>query len=411
MFLSKQIQVNKNHPYFKECDRICLLSKNLYNQALYRIKQKHELEDTYLGYFEMAKQLNRENQADFRAMKSAVSRQTLYLLDKAYKAFFNAFKDYRLNANKYKGCPKPPKFKDKTKGRVVAVFNPISISKIFLKKGLIKLSGVDFTIPNTIDNIVQVKIVPKTSGLYCIVISYIKQDVDLVLNDNYAGIDIGVNNLASVVTTDCKQFLINGRPVKSINQYYNKKLAEYKSKLPFVYTKNSENNVVKTKINISNKIEKLTCKRNNKIKDYMHKSSAKVVNTLKRADISKIVIGQNKQWKQSINIGSKNNQNFVSIPHANFIKMITYKALLNGIGVVTREESFTSKCSFLDNESVCFHNKYKGKRIKRGLFKSEMGLLINADINGSCNILKKEFPNAFAKGIEGILVFPIKYSL
>ncbi len=107
----------------------------------------------------------------------------------------------------------------------------------------------------------------------------------------------------------------------------------------------------------------------------------------------------------------KNNQKFVSIPHANYINMITYKALLEGIEVVAREESYTSKCSFLDNETIKKHNEYKGKRVKRGLFKSAMGLKINADVNGACNILRKEVPNAFAKGIEGILVFPNKYSL
>jgi putative transposase len=143
----------------------------------------------------------------------------------------------------------------------------------------------------------------------------------------------------------------------------------------------------------------------------MHKASRKVVQILKQADVSVLVIGQNKDWKQEINIGSKNNQNFVSIPHANYINMVTYKFQLEGGTAISREESYTSKCSFLDNETVRKHNEYKGKRIKRGLFKSSQGILLNADINGACNILRKEIPTAFANGIEGILVYPKKYSV
>ena len=140
----------------------------------------------------------------------------------------------------------------------------------------------------------------------------------------------------------------------------------------------------------------------------MHKASRKVVEKLKQANISIIVVGQNKDWKQEINIGKKNNQNFVSIPHANYINMITYKSRLEGILTIVREESYTSKCSFLDNETIRKHNEYKGRRIKRGLFRSQGRINWNADLNGAYNILKKEFPNAFANGIQGILVYPEK---
>ena len=142
----------------------------------------------------------------------------------------------------------------------------------------------------------------------------------------------------------------------------------------------------------------------------MHKASRKVVNELKQANVSKFVIGLNKQFKTEINIGSKNNQNFVSIPHSQFINMLTYKCKLEGIDVIVREESYTSKCSFLDNENVRKHNKYMGKRVKRGMFVSAKGLKINADVNAAANILRKEIPDAFAKGIEGVLVHPRKLS-
>jgi putative transposase len=132
------------------------------------------------------------------------------------------------------------------------------------------------------------------------------------------------------------------------------------------------------------------------------------VNQLVLNDVSTLIIGKNKNMKQDINLGKKTNQNFVQIPLFKYLNMIEYKAKLNGIKVIYQEESYTSKCSFLDNETIKKHETYKGKRIKRGLFESNEGLLINADVNGSLNILKKAIPNAFVDGIEGIGVYPFK---
>ena len=173
-----------------------------------------------------------------------------------------------------------------------------------------------------------------------------------------------------------KPILINGKPLKSINQYYNKKLANLKSKL---------RNEKKT----SKRIKSLTNKRNNKVNDYLHKTSRLITNYLVSNNINTLVVGKNKEWKQDVNIGKKNNQNFVQIPHSRLIDMLLYKCKLRGINVIITEESYTSKCSFLDDEGIKKHKVYKGNRIKRGLFKSSEGVLINADVNGSLNILKK----------------------
>lgn len=394
MKLTKQIIIKKDNPIWKECDKICYLSKNLYNQALYRIRKKYDEEGVFLNYNILTKELSKENQADFRAMRANVSQQTLMLIDQSYRNYFSALKIYNKNPENFNSKINPPKFKDKNKGRFIAIYTLTGISRIALKKGFIKLSGLNFKIESDIKDIKQVRIIPKSLGNYCIDIIYEKEELSKLDNNNYASIDIGVNNLATVVTnTGTTPFIINGKPLKSINQFYNKRKAKLQSQL-------------KKEQKTSKRIQRLTLKRNNKIKDYMHKASKEVVNILKQTNISKIVIGKNKEWKQSVNIGKRNNQNFVSIPHANFINMITYKAKLLGIEVLTREESYTSKCSFLDNEDICKHKIYKGKRIKRGLFQSSNGTRWNADVNGSCNILKKEFPNAFANGIEGILVFP-----
>ena len=140
-------------------------------------------------------------------------------------------------------------------------------------------------------------------------------------------------------------------------------------------------------------MEQLSCFRKNQIHDYLHKASRYLVNHAVFNNISKIVIGYNQNWKQEINIGKVNNQHFVSIPFAKLVSMIQYKAQLHGIEVILTEESYTSKCSFLDNESLKKQDSYLGKRVKRGLFRSADGKTINADVNGACNILRKVIGN------------------
>jgi IS605 OrfB family transposase len=210
-----------------------------------------------------------------------------------------------------------------------------------------------------------------------------------------------VNNLAVCTSNQAlKPIILNGRPLKSINQFYNKKRAEMQSKLQNKFT--------------SKKISKLTFKRNNKIQDFIHKSSRLIVNYCIENEIDTIIIGKNDNWKQNINIGKQNNQNFVSIPHAKFINLIQYKAQLEGIKVILTEESYTSKCSSLDLEKVCKHETYKGTRIKRGLFQSS-NKLINADVNGSLNIMRKVVDDETFKeclqSIEGLVFNPIKINL
>ena len=173
-----------------------------------------------------------------------------------------------------------------------------------------------------------------------------------------------------------KPFSINGKPLKSINQYYDKEKARLQAHL-------------KCNKKTSKRINSITNIRNNKVKDYLHKSSREIVNFLVSNNISTLIIGYNEEWKQNINLGRTNNQSFVNIPFYTFINQLDYKCKLEGINVILTEESYTSKCSFLDNESIEKHESYLGKRIKRGLFKSAEGKLINADLNGSLNILKK----------------------
>lgn len=384
-----------NHKIYKEIDALGFKSKNLYNKANYIIRQEFIINKVYLNYNKIQKLL--QNEEEYKELPRKVSQQILIMLDKNWKSFFKAMKEYNKNSDKFKGRPRLPKYKDKIKGRNILIYTIQAISKTQLKKGVVKLSGSNIKIKTKQKNIKQVRIIPGNKE-YILEVIYEQQENKLNLDiNNIIGIDIGLNNLATVTSNKkgFSSYIVNGRPLKAINQYYNKQ----KSKLmSYVRDKGT-----------SNKIIKLTNKRNKKIEYYLHNSSRYIINNCIKNDIGTIVIGQNKEWKQNINIGKQNNQKFVSIPHSKFIEQLKYKSELVGIKVLTTEESYTSKCSFLDNEPISKQEKYLGTRVKRGLFITAQNKKINADMNGACNIIKKVIPSAFnGYGIEGVVVHPLR---
>lgn len=392
MYLQKNIMIliekhiiKKSNVIFKELDQMCFLSKNLYNSVLYTIRQYYFNTKQYKNRYEIINEYTKNNQIDYRALPAKISQEIINQVDNNFKSFFNS-----LKSNKIKHKISIPKYLDKN-ARNILQFNKQTISIKELRNGYIKLSGLTFKIKTktNLENIQAARVIHK--GSHIIIEILFKKDVKQLKTDNnkYCAIDLGVNNLCTVTSNVIKPLIINGKPLKSINQYYNKQLSILKSQQ---ITKNYN----------KNKIQQLSLKRNNKINDYIHKSSRYLVNHLVSNNISKLIIGYNKEWKQETNMSKQNNQNFVQIPYLKLINLIKYKCELEGIDVIIREESYTSKCSFLDNEQICKHNKYLGKRIKRGLFKTFKGLLINADINASLNILRKEVPNAFnnTNGIE-----------
>jgi putative transposase len=246
----------------------------------------------------------------------------------------------------------------------------------------------------------EVRIVPRSNHYVLEVVYTVEVEPNPDLDDSLvAGVDIGLNNLA-VLTSNKPGFqplLINGRPLKSINQYYNKRKAELQSQLP-------------GQRKSSRRINQLSNKRNRRVAHYLHTASRQVIDCLVEQGIGVLVIGYNQEWKQAIKLGKQNNQNFVSIPHARLVQMLTYKAQLAGIRVRLTEESYTSKCSFLDLEPIGKRESYAGKRVKRGLFRSSTGQHINADVNGSYNIIRKVVPDAFnSEGIEDVVVHPLGF--
>ena len=355
--------------YFNQLIEIMRLSKNLYNSGLYAVRQHYFEHKKFLNYVNLNNMFVEQKQQDYYKLPAKVSQQTLKMVEQNFKSFFGSLKSEKTKKVKI------PKYLDKNSSFLTIWTNQAVSLK---KKGYLKLSGTDVYIKTDIDHINQVRVVPRNNELV-VEILYEVREKDLKKdNGKYSSIDLGINNLMTLSGNTTKPIIINGKPLKSINQYYNKKKSEIQSKLETI-----------NKTKKSKKLNKLTNKRNNKINDYLHKSSKIIINHLVSKDICTLIVGYNQHWKQEINIGKKNNQNFVSIPYLKLLNMLEYKCKKEGINFVKNEESYTSKCSFIDGEEIKKHTKYLGKRMKRGLFESASGKLINADLNGSLNILKK----------------------
>lgn len=394
--------IKSNNKYYKMLDEYCFKSKNLYNYANYIIRQEFVNNGNWIRYNELDKIVkNKENDFDYRNMPLGSSaQQCLKLLDKNWKSFFASIKDYNNNPSKYLGRPKLPKYRPKNGRNILILTN----QNCKIKNGYInfpkKFKGL--LIKTKIRNgLQQVRVIPKDKYLVIEIVYKIEDVEPLVDNGRYVGIDLGLDNFVTI-TNNCGliPLIINGKGLKSINQYYNKQISHYRSIAKRV-----------NKLDYTNKMRKLTLTRNNKVENYIHKASRFLVDYCRDNDINTIIIGNNKNWKQNSKMNKKVNQNFISIPYGVFIQKVQYKAEEFGIKVIVTEESYTSGTSFLDNELPVKENYNKNRRKYRGLFISNNGIKINADVNGSYQIIKKVFPKAFAEGIEGIGLYPFKVNL
>lgn len=400
--------IKKSHPYYNMFSEFTHLSKNLYNHANYLVRNEFAETGKWLRYSKLDKLLREDLEfPDYQNMPASQSaQQVLRLLGTNWKSFFQSIKDWSKSKDKYLGKPKLPKYKPKD-GKMVL---PLTNQQVKVKEDLLHFpkSFCGFTVKPrciTLDNFVkinQVRVVPKGQSFCLEVVYTILVDSELRSdNGRYMSIDLGLDNLATVVTnTGLNPIIVSGKGLKSNNQYYNKKKAHYQS-----VAKQMNNQ------NYTNRMYRLTQKRNLKVEDYLHKASRYVVDFALENQINTIVIGNNKNWKQSSSLGKVTNQAFVSIPHQKLIDKICYKAQLCGIHVILTEESYTSGTSFLDNESPekVYYNKKR--RVKRGLFISNKGIKINADVNAAFQIMKKVFPNVFTDGIEGVVLPPVRVGI
>jgi putative transposase len=394
MILVEQHVIKENNKYYNTCDNLCFLSKNLYNQGLYNIRQYFFENNKYLNELKNYHLL--KNTDEYKSLPAKVSCKVIKILDKNFKSFFKLLKNKDVKN-------KIPKYLNKKNGRFMVKYCIQALEyREFKKTGLIKLSKSEIKIKTKIKDwklIKEVRIIPKNK-YYVIEVVYEKKEKNNIKSDLIASIDLGINNLATITYNkkEYKPIIINGKPLKSINQYYNK------SKSKLIGNKTTKKSI------------KLTNKRNNKIKDYLHKSSKLLVNHLVNNNVYLLIIGKNCNWKQDTSMGKVSNQNFQFIPHNTFIEMLKYKCKMEGIDVILQEESYTSKASFLNLDYIPTYKpnckeeySFSGYRKSRGLYKikGKEGKLINADVNGSYNILRKAIPNVFTNGVEGFVVNPL----
>lgn len=421
----------------------------MYNFAVYQIRQSFFKSSEYFeehGCYDKVLEF-KENyhicklNENFSILPNACSQQVLQLAHRDFNSFFGLLK--KKAKGEYKADIKLPRYKKKNsetllsniviqgKGVLLdnkksAQYNNVNVYSINASKKFKDLYSCDetshrfeFFVSKNIKKIDEIRIIPtgnapvkfKLEVVYSVQIEPKKED-----NNSYLSIDPGLNNFAACFNSNNgSSFIIDGRYLKSINQHYNKKTSKLQSSIDLRKNeKLAANDLIKKK-------NKLTHKRNNKINDYFHRTSKYIIEYCMRHNINKIIIGENKEQKQNINIGKINNQNFVFIPHAKFKDILEYKARSKGIELLREEESYTSKTSFIDLEPMKHQDKYLGKRTKRGIFRTKEGILINSDINGAANILRKYLERNgkfkewkdlyFKEASKGIVNYPRKLNL
>ena len=370
---------------------LCHLSKNLYNASLYDVRQYYFETKLYRTWQSQKPIFTKNKNPDYYALQSHLAGEVLMQVGRQFIGFFN---------NKSNKKKRIPKYKDKN-GYNVVTFPKLTISRQVDFDNVKKIHtytlckrSYNLKIQSTKPNIKMVQFVydEVNNLIKCYKTYEVEQPKLKSDNSRYFSIDPGLNNIVSIYNNiGIRPLLYNGRPIKSINQYYNKTNAKLKSELP-------------SNIKTSKRLKLLSFKRSNKIDYEIHKISTHIINEAVKNNISKIFIGMNICWKKEIKLGRKNNQNFVNVPHTKLFNQLLYKGLLNGIEVIFTEESYTSKASFFDKDELPIYGendnyKFSGKRIKRGLYRDSKGNIWNADLNGAANIMRKCSDKAY-KGIR-----------
>ena len=387
--------IRKNNPIYNVVDQYCFYSKNVYNQANYIIRQEFINNNNKLSAYDVQKLM--QPMDCYKECGSQSAQKTIQLVDKMWKSYFKAIKDWKKNPSKYLGMPRLPKYLPKD-GRQVFMLKNIQCS---LNDGQFRIAFKPFggyTVnTHAVGKLMQCRFVPK-ADYYVMEIVYEIEVPDTVEERiRICSIDLGTENLITMVNNvGLQPVVIKGGAIKSVNQFYNKRKAEIQSQLK-----------KETGRDWSKNLQKLTDKRYEKIKYLMHCASKKVVDYCVENKIDTLIIGLNKKWKQE----NENKQNFTYIPFDMLIKQIQSKCEEHGIEVVMTEETYTSGTSFLDKEQPVKENYNKERRVYRGLFVANNGKTINADVNGAYQIMKKVVPGVFDEGIEGVGSHPIRLEI
>ena len=386
---AERIIIKKDHPKFQLIDEMCFNSKNLYNEANYAIRQEFIENGNYLNYYDMNKEF--KTHENYKLCMSQPANCTLRLLHKNWKSYFAAIKDWKKHPEKYLGMPKLPNYLPKDGRFNWMIPNNSCVydyenGEVYFRLNILK--GYHWK-SRCLGRLIQVRFVPKGS-YYVMEICYEIEIPDCLSEGNrIASIDIGVDNLVTMSNNIGESpIIINGKPLKSINQQYNKEKAKMQSEL---MKRNGQH--------WSKKLEDMSYKRHQRIKNYMHNASALVIKWCVEHNIDTLVVGKNDTWKQE----KKHMQNFTSIPYEMLLGQLQYKCENAGIKYIEVNESYTSGTSYLDNEAPTKENYNKERRVQRGLFQAK-DTLINADVNGSLQIMRKVFPDSYTGyGIEVVL--------
>ena len=390
MYLTLKQQVKHlSKKEFRNLKYLSHIAKNLTNEAIYNIRQYYFKNKKYLSYNENYKML--KNSENYKKLNSNMAQQILKEVDGSFKSFFGLLK--LAKNGQYNGKIRLPNYLDKDG------FTTLVISFVRLKDDMLIIpysnsfrkthKEIAIKLPSVLKGkkIKEIRIMPKQHSRYFeIQYIYEVEEVQRELNkENALGIDLGIDNLCTCVTNNGAPFIIDGRKLKSINQYYNKinaKLQSIKDKQKIKRTTLRQKRIAR--------------KKNNRINDYLSKAARIIINYCLNNDIGKLVLGYNEDFQRNSNIGSINNQNFVNIPYGKLRDKLIYLCKLYGIEFKLQEESYTSKASFFDGDEIPIYDKensqeyiFSGKRIKRGLYQTSAGKLINADCNGALNILRK----------------------
>lgn len=385
---TQRYKINSNMPFWGVVDDYCFKSKNLYNYANYIIRQEFINNNRWIRYNELF-QLVRDSEA-YKDLGSNIGQATLCILDKNWKSFMKAIKDWKKRPDKYLGRPKIPKYKAKDGRFILSLDN----NKVALRDGYIFFIRKTFKPFNHIfktnaeGRLLQCRFIPRCGDYIMEIVYEIEVPEPNGEIKQVASIDLGVENFVTMVNNiGIPPIIVKGGVLKSINQYYNKRKATIQSELKRVNGNDW-----------SKSLQRLTNKRFEKIKYHMHCISKQIVDWCVNNNIDTLIVGHNTTWKQ----GALYMQNFTYIPYDMFIGMLKYKCENVGIVCIEVDEAYTSGTSFLDGELPIKENYNKDRRIRRGLFKADCGRKINADVNGAYQIMKKVIPNIFVDGIEGV---------
>jgi len=389
--------------------RMCRLSKNLYNVHLYEVRQHFFDNGEYLNYYNTYNRI--KSNENYELLHSQVAQQTMKQVDQGFKSFFKLVE--KKSEGKYDKNANIPGYLDKDGFYLLNFPNQaFQVKEDYLRIGIPKqfrqeygFDQKEIRIPFTYDEvrekeIKRLQILPKSDAEYLEYRIIYEQEIEEVetLDGSFLSLDLGIDNLAACVDHSGRSFILDGRELKSINRWYNKRRARLQS--------------IKDKQGIdqeTRRMQRIRRKRDNKVHDYLNKAVGGLVEYCVEHKIEKVIVGDGKGWKQEVDLGDKTNQNFVSIPHDKFKQKLKHKLQEKGIEFVLQNEAHTSKCSFLDDENVECQDEYVGSRVERGLFRSSDGTEINADVNAAANIAKKHIgkPNTgVVEGVESVVTTP-----